>query len=145
MKHTTEENNMNNDNNAKSSFAGIGNKSFNFDKEAAFAKQRKNIESLTEANKMAIEVLKSISKLQSQYIRQTFEDMNEMMKDMIKIKTKEDWEKQTDKMKDGMEKATEHGKNLMGILSQSNHSIFDVMQKRAFENFEEINLNNKKK
>ena len=139
MKHTTEESNANNCNNAKSSLNDSG------DKASKFANQRKNMESLTEANKMAIEVLKSISKLQSQYIRQTFEDMNEMMKDMIKIKTKEDWEKQTDKMKDGMEKATEHGKNLMGILSQSNHSIFDVMQKRAFENFEEINLNKKKK
>lgn len=139
MKHTTEESNMNNSNNAKSWFNENG------DKASKFANQRKNIESLTEANKMAIEVLKSISQLQSQYIRETFEDMNEMMKDMIKIKTKEDWEKQTNKMKDGMEKATEHGKNLMSILSKSNHSIFDVMQKRAFENFEEINLNKKKK
>ena len=70
--------------------------------------------------------------------------MNEMMRDMMKIKTKEDWEKQTDKMKDGMEKATEHGKNLISILSKSNHSIFDVMQKRAFENFEEINLSKRR-
>ena len=52
-------------------------------KEAVMENHRKNLTAIQDANKMAVEVIKTIAQLQSQYVKQTFEDMNAMMREIM--------------------------------------------------------------
>ena len=60
----------------KETVKNISKKMPTLDKEAMMNSHKKNMEALTEANKMAIEVMKSLAHLQSQYVKQTFEDIS---------------------------------------------------------------------
>lgn len=65
------------------------------------ASHRKNLDALTEANKMAIAVMKSIAQLQGQYLKQTFEDFSTSLKEKVeKINPKEMAEKHGSHLKD---------------------------------------------
>lgn len=113
------------------------------DREAMIKSHRRNMEALTEANKTALEVMKSIAQLQSQYIKQTFEDFASIMKDSIANPpaAKDAVEKHTSHAKDQFTRAWEHGNAITTTLAQSNKEIFDIMHSRMSENAHEaVNL-----
>jgi len=110
------------------------------DKESMMMSHRKNMEALTEANRMAIEVMKSISQLQSQYVKQTFEDFSSVMKDAMAHPpaSKEALNAHAGHIKTHMEKAMNHGSTVAKTLSESHKGIFDIMHKRYSENMGEM-------
>lgn len=112
----------------------------NIDKESMMMSHRKNMEALTEANRMAVEVMKSIAQLQSQYVKQTFEDMTSIMKDAMAHPpaSKEAVAKHTGHVKSHVEKAVEHGSNIASTLAKSQKEIFDLMHKRYSEGMGEM-------
>ena len=109
------------------------------DKESMMKAHRKNMESLTEANKMAVEVMKNIATLQSQYIKKTFEDMSEMMKGFKKPDTsKEGLQNKTDKVRDQMHRSFDHTANISEIIAKTQRDMFDRMFDRYSETTEEM-------
>ena len=93
----------------------------NMDKESMMMSHRKNMEALTEANRMAVEVMKSITQLQSQYVKQTFEDFSSVMKDAGAHPpvSKEAMTNHAGHVKSQMEKAMSHGSNVAQTLANS--------------------------
>lgn len=118
----------------------FANKMPSLDKEAIMRSHKKNMEALTEANKMAIEVMKSIAQLQSQYVKQTFEDMSLIMKDALAHPpaSKEAAEKHSMHAKAQAEKAFEHGSSITATLAKSQKEIFDLMHSRYHEGAQEL-------
>lgn len=116
------------------------NKMPSLDKEAMMSSHKKNMEALTEANKMAIEVMKSIAQLQTQYVKQTFEDMSSIMKDALAHPpaSKEAVAKHSMHAKTQAEKAFEHGSNITATLAKSQKEIFDLMHNRYHEGAQEL-------
>jgi phasin family protein len=112
----------------------------NMDKESMMMSHRKNMEALTEANRMAVEVMKSIAQLQSQYVKQTFEDMASIMKDTMAHPpvSKEAVSKHTGHVKSQVEKAVGHGSNMAGAIAKSQKEIFDLMHNRYSEGMSEM-------
>lgn len=117
----------------------LGGKIPHLDREAMMNSHKKNMEALTEANRMAVEVMKSIAQLQTQYVKQTFEDMSSIMKDMFvhPPMSKESVEKQSDHLKNQTNKAFEHGANISATLAKSQKEIFDIMHSRYNEGAKE--------
>lgn len=118
----------------------------NLDKESMMMSHRKNMEALTEANRMAVEVMKSIAQLQSQYVKQTFEDMASAMKETMSHPpvSKDALSAHAGHVKAHVEKAAKHGSTVASQISKSQKEIFDLMHKRYSESMGEmINIKDK--
>lgn len=109
------------------------------DKELMMKSHRQNIETLTEANKMAVEVMKSIATLQSQYIKKTFEDMADMMKCFAKPDaSKEGVRGNTEKVRDQVHRTFDHTANISEIIAKTQRDMFDRMCDRYSAGAEEM-------
>lgn len=121
------------------------------DKETMMKSHKKNLDALNEANKMAVEVMKSITQLQSQYMKQAFEDFATMMKDFMgkanaKDAMKESVEKHSHHVKNHVTRAMEHGANITNTLAKTQKEIFEIMHNRYNEGINELNeIHNKSK
>ena len=113
---------------AKDMFAKIHEHAYKIpkvDHEAVLVGHKKNLEALTDANKMAVEVMKSISELQGQFVRQTFEDMNTMIRENMSYKPgeKKDFSVSADSFKNSIQKAVEHAGKVGEVLKKSGSEI----------------------
>lgn len=106
------------------------------DFEAVMAGNKKNMEALSDANKMAVEVLKSISQLQSQFVRQTFDDFNKLMQGVMAQKpgSPMDFSAPTECMKNTISKAVEHAGKVGEVLKNSGGQIHAHMKGCMEEN-----------
>lgn len=97
---------------------------------------KKNLESISEANKIAIDVIKSLAKMQSDFVKQTFEDMNAMMRTAMTQKPGQpiDMSQYSDTLQHSMHRTLEHSKNVGHVLSNSGKEIHTKMKDR----FEEL-------
>lgn len=109
------------------------------DREAMMASHKKNLEALTEANKMAVDVMKSIAQLQTQYLKKTFEDMTHMAKDAMTSKpAPNQWEAHSLKMKEYIHNAIDHGSTIASTLVKSHKDMHEVFHKRLHENIKNV-------
>src|SRR5690242_16910000 len=60
------------------------------DVEAVMASQRRNLEALSEANKLAVEGLQAVAKRQAEIFRQMMEETSQAMRDMMTAGSPED-------------------------------------------------------
>ncbi len=108
------------------------------DKEAVMKSHRKNLEALSEANAKAMDVMKSISQLQNEYMKKAFEDFNSAMQEVMKSKGKDAVEKHTTHVKEHITNAVEHGKTITTTLAKTQKEIFDIMHNRYKEGMDEL-------
>ncbi len=107
------------------------------DREQILENHRKNLETLGEAQKMAVELLKTVAQLQSQFLRQTFDEMNESLRDVMRNPTSKDrFQTHADKMKETMEKAVDHTSNLANVILKSNLDVYKLVQDRFKQGLE---------
>lgn len=100
---------------------------------------KKNIEALTQANKMAAEVMRNVTELQQQYIKQAFESMTGMMKDSLQNGVNQDsWKKHTEHLKEHMNRSVDHGTTIANVLTKSHKDIYETMKGRVAEHMEEL-------
>jgi hypothetical protein len=99
---------------------------------------RKNIEALTEANTMAAEVMKSISQLQTSFVKQAFDEMATYMRECTHNLQPTDLSKNAEPMRKQADIMAEHSKNIASMLEQSNRGIYDVFHDRFQESVEEM-------
>lgn len=107
------------------------------DKDMMLQSHRKNLEALNEANKMAVEVMKSITQLQSQYVKQAFEDFAKIMKGMGSGGGESPRET-GEAVKTQLAKAMEHGSAITNTLTKGQREIMEMMQNRFANSIDEI-------
>ena len=111
------------------------------DREAMMENHRKNLDAMNDANKMAMEVIKTIAQLQSQYVKQTFEEMNSALREMMSAKKPEaenHWETHASKIKDAMTKAIDHTASIANVVVKSHRDIHGKMQDRFSEGMDHM-------
>jgi phasin family protein len=101
--------------------------------------QKKNIEALTEANRIAIEGMQMVTRRQSDILRQTMEETATMMNEIMGTSPPEEkLIKQTEMVKMAFESALVNMKSLSDMVAKSNDEVAKVISKRVSENIEEL-------
>lgn len=111
----------------------------NMDSKALMDAQRKNIEAMTQANRIAFEGMQAVAQRQSEIVRQTMEETVEVMKQMNSAGTPEERvAKQTEAAKKAFENTMKNAKELAEMSSKSNNEAMELIQKRFTEGFDEM-------
>ena len=92
-------------------------------------RERKNIEALAKANRIAFEGWQRLVRRQAEMLQET-------MKKVVADAGQEDPKKRADLAKEGFEKALANMRELAEITTQSQKEAFDVVRKRIEENVE---------
>ena len=101
--------------------------------------ERKNIEALAKANKIAFEGWQALVRRQSEILQET-------MKEAIANARKQDAAKQRmDLAKQGFEKALDHMRELAEMATKSQKEAFEVVRRRVDENMERLKNFGKRK
>ncbi|MCA8908382.1 MAG: phasin family protein [Rhodospirillaceae bacterium] len=109
------------------------------DVEGIMATQRKNIEAVQAANKLAMEGLQAVAQRQTEILRQTMEEISKMMQDMMAAGTPEDrMAKHADLLKTAFERTLSNMREMAEMIAKSNTEAAEVISARVSENLEEI-------
>jgi phasin family protein len=109
------------------------------DMDALMQSQRKNIEALTAANKLAFEGMQAVATRQTEILRQTMDELSKMMQEMMAAGTPEDrMAKQADLTKAAFEKSLANMKEIAEMIAKSNSEAADVITQRVSATLEEI-------
>ncbi len=120
-------------------FKSFAEKMPKIDREDMLNKHRKNLETLSDAQKMIMEVLKTITQLQSQFVRQSFDEIHESLREVMRNPTSQDKISiHADKIKETMAKAVDHSSNIANVILKSNLDVYNLVQDRFKENVESL-------
>jgi phasin family protein len=101
--------------------------------------QKKNLEALAQANKVAFEGAQAVFKRQAEIMKQAMEEMQSVFKDIsVAGEPQDKVAKQTDLVKDGVEKALANMRELAEMSGKSNTEAFEMIQSRFTESLEEV-------
>lgn len=108
------------------------------DVETIVANQRKNIEALTQANKLAFEGLQNVVKRQVEILRQTIDEVAQVSKDFAEPGSAQDKAaKQAEIAKDAFERALANARELAEMIAKANSEAFDLLNKRFTQSLDE--------
>ena len=120
-------------------------KNFVGDRETMLHHHKKNIDALTEANKMAVEVMRNVTQLQQQYIKQAFESMSSMMKESTQHGVhKEAWKKHTERLKEHLTRSIDHGTNVAGVIAKSHKDMYEHVKSHVAEHMKDAKKSSEK-
>ncbi|MEO1224686.1 MAG: phasin family protein [Pseudomonadota bacterium] len=109
------------------------------DVDAMLAAQQKNLQAVTEANKLAIEGLQAVAKRQAEVLKQSMEEMASTMQQMMANGAPQDkMARQAELAKEGFEKVLANMKEVSEMVAKSNTEAAEVLSKRISEQLEEI-------
>ncbi len=109
------------------------------DVEGLMASQRKNIEALTQANKLALEGVQAVFKRQAEILRQAVEEAATAAKDLTDASTPQDKAiRQTELTKDVFERGLANARELSEIIAKSNSEACELLNKRFTQVLDEI-------
>ncbi len=109
------------------------------DVEAVVASQRRNLEALGEANKLAVEGLQAVAKRQTEIFRQMMEEASQVMREMMAAGSPEDKaSRQTELVKEAFTRAISNMRELAEMVSKSQGEAFDVINRRVTDSLDEF-------
>lgn len=109
------------------------------DVETLVASQRKNIEALTQANKLAFEGIQALFKRQVEIARASIEESASAARHLVEAGTpQEKAVRQTELTKEAFEQALANARELSEIVAKSNAEAFDALNKRFFQILDEV-------
>lgn len=109
------------------------------DMDAIMASQRKNIEALTNANKLAFEGIQAVARRQADVMRQMIEETSGMVSELMSASSPEERiSKQADLAKATYEKVLGNMKELAEMLAKSNTEAAEVITSRISESLDEL-------
>lgn len=109
------------------------------DMDVLVSSQHKNIEALTQANKLAFEGLQALFKRQIEIARQSIEEGTALARQMVEVGTpQEKAVRQTELTKEALEQALTNSRELSEIIAKSNNEAFDLLNKRFFQVLDEL-------
>ncbi len=111
------------------------------DTDALLAAQRKNIEAVTEANKLALEGLQAVARRQAEILRATFEEVGPAIAQAFGPGSPEaKVSQQAELVKAAVEKALSNMKELAELVAKSNSEATSVISKRVNEGLDELKV-----
>jgi phasin family protein len=114
--------------------------------EAAMQMHRKNLEVFTKAHKAALATAKEVSQLHGQYTKKMMEDIKNHIQNVRNTSSHDDRVKaHAESIKSGMDRAVNHGRDVMSMWSKTNKEISENFSKRFKEGVDEAKNLVKKK
>jgi len=111
------------------------------DMEAIMAAHRKNMDVLSNANRVALEGAQTVARRHMEILQQTMQEMSETMKDLTSPETPQaKAAKQTELMKIAYERAVMHMKELAEMIQRTNGEALGMLNARFTEAVEEVKL-----
>lgn len=109
------------------------------DTSALLETQRRNIEAVTQANRVAFEGAQAVAQRQSEIMRQAMQEAAEAMQQVTSAGTPEDrMNKQTEIAKKAFETALKNAKELADMSAKSHSEAVELINKRVTESFDEL-------
>src|SRR5215475_14990679 len=110
-----------------------------FDVEAAIATQRKNVEALTAANRVAFEGVQAVFRRQAELVRESVDELSKASKEFTAASSTEDkLAKQAELAKSAFETALANVRELSEIVQKAGEEAVSVLSKRVVDNFDEV-------
>lgn len=101
--------------------------------------QRKNVEALAQANKVALEGFQAVFKRQAEILGQAMEEMQATFKELTTAGEPQDKvAQQTDLVKEAVEKALSNMRELAEMAGKSNTEAFETIHARFTESLDEV-------
>ncbi len=109
------------------------------DVEALVAAQRKNIETLSTANKLALEGMQAVAKRNMEIMQQSLADMTEAMKAIASAEAPQaKAAKQAELLKSTYEKAMQNIRELQDMIQKMSGDTLGVLNRRVGEALDEV-------
>ncbi|MGF1610168.1 MAG: phasin family protein [Kiloniellales bacterium] len=103
------------------------------------AVQKKNLEAVTAANRIALEGLQALARRQAEIVRQSTEDFGKAARELSDSKSFEDTlAKQADLVKDAYEQALANVRELTEMTVKSQSEAVELINARVAEGFDEF-------
>lgn len=111
----------------------------NVDVEALMATQRKNLEALAAANRLAVEATQAVFKRQTDVLRQTMEQIAATGRDIAGAgSVPEKAAKQTELAKEQFERTVVNMREIAEMVARSNTEAADLLNKRFAQSLDEF-------
>ena len=109
------------------------------DMQALVETQRKNIEAVTQANKLAVEGMQSIAKRQAEMLSESMNAVTSAAKEITSAESPQDLtKKEAELAREAFEKALGNMRELAELVGKSNSETFEVMNNRFNESLREL-------
>jgi phasin family protein len=109
------------------------------DVDTLLSSQRKNIEALTQANRLAYDGFQAVAKRQAEILRQTVDEVAQITKEIAEPGSPQDKvAKQTEVAKEAFERSLSNLRELSEMVAKANNEAFDLLNKRFTQNLDEI-------
>lgn len=109
------------------------------DMQSMMEAQRKNLEAIGQANRIAIEGAQALAQRQTEILRSTMEEASRVMGDLAASGTPEErMAKQADVIREAFERAIANMRELAEMGAKSNTEALDLINKRISEQLGEI-------
>jgi phasin family protein len=109
------------------------------DLEAFLTASRKNMETLSAANRVALEGAQAVARRHLEITQQTMTELTEALRSFATTEAPQaKAAKQADLMKQGYERAVNNIRELSDLIQQSNSEALSLLNKRFTESLEEI-------
>ena len=109
------------------------------DMETILGSQRKNIEALTAANRLAFEGVQALMKRQTEILRQTMQEINAATQGMAATTSpQEKLAKQSTLAKETFERAVANMRELSEMVAKSNSEVFELLNVRLGQIMDEV-------
>ncbi len=103
------------------------------------ASQRKNVEALASANRVAFEGIQAVAKRQAEILQETMNEAQKAVDAVTKAGSPQDAAaKQAEVAKDAFEKALGHMRELAEMVTKANHEVTNTISTRVSESLDEI-------
>ena len=101
--------------------------------------QKKNVEAVAQANKVALEGIQAVFKRQAEIMSQMMEEMQTTFKELsVKGEPQDKVAQQADLLKDSVEKALSNMRELTEMAGKSNTEAFDTIHTRFKDSLDEV-------
>ncbi|MEX2630722.1 MAG: phasin family protein [Tistlia sp.] len=109
------------------------------DMQSLMEAQRKNLEAISQANRIAIEGAQALAQRQMEILRTTMEEASKVMSDLAAAGTPEErMAKQADLVREAFERAIANTRELAEMGAKSNTEALDLINKRVAESLTEV-------
>ncbi|MBF0094013.1 MAG: phasin family protein [Alphaproteobacteria bacterium] len=109
------------------------------DMESILSSQRKNIEALTAANRLAFEGIQAMMKRQTEILRQTMQEVAEATQGMAGTASpQEKLAKQTALAKEAFERSISNMREMSEMVAKSNSEVFELLNVRFSQVLDEL-------
>jgi len=108
------------------------------DPKTILSHHRHNLDSMSEVNKMVIEMMKTLSQMQTKYMQQAFSDFNHFVRNMMVKKDKIDWSECQEQMQKSLHGAIDHSINVGQQFIQTHQEVSQKIQEKIQEGTQEM-------